>query len=267
MKTLLTIVLCLMSGYLLAQNPQILNKAQAQQRIQSINLNNSIKFAKAEFVKQGFKDQTGEDDSFQMIIEYTTKDGTKSQTEVDIQSMQKNDGDLAMVAHFKRGNTIVVETINWKANQPINSFKINKIVPIDGKIQMNEIKIKGGPSVDFSADNIVSEEMNYAFESVKSTNSVLAAFFGCLTSEVQKDCTTPCFTSIMSCINSKKGGFKNKIHSILGSSTGFWELVTDSPQLLSATVKFAGGVATCLVNSNCGSCAGTQVLQCFGAAF
>jgi hypothetical protein len=140
MKTLLTTVLCLMSGYLLAQSPQILNKAQVQQRIQSVNLNNSIKFAKAEFVKQGFKNQTEEDDSFQMTIEYTTKDGKKGEMDIDIQSMTKDGGDVAMIANFKRGNSMVVETINWKANQPLNSFQLNRVIPNGNQFKLNDIK-------------------------------------------------------------------------------------------------------------------------------
>jgi hypothetical protein len=265
MKKLLTTVLCLMSGYLLAQNPQILNKAQFQQRIQSINLNNSIKFAKAEFAKQGFKNQTEEDDSFQMTIEYTTKDGKTGEMDIDIQSMTKDGGDIAMIANFKRGNSMVVETMNWKANQPLNSFQLNRVIPNGNQFKLNDIKGKGGPSVDFNAED--NESMAFELEPVVSTNSVLAAFFSCLAREVADDCSSVCYSSIMSCINSKKGKFKNKIKDILGSNISIGEIAFNAWDLAKASTKFVGGVATCLANGNCGSCAGSQVVQCFGAAF
>jgi hypothetical protein len=127
---------------------------------------------------------------------------------------------------------------------------------------------EGGPSVDFNTEN--SEAITFDFESIQSTNSVLAAFFGCLSREVADDCSSACYSSIMSCIGQKKGKFKNKIKDILGSKIDGWfgsELIYKSLDLLQASTKFVGGVATCLANGNCGSCASSQVVQCFGAAF
>lgn len=270
MKSLLTTALCLVVAfYAAAQTPQILKGNDFKMRQATFKKVGEVDFAMKNLLAQGFKESNEEDDSFQITIESTDKSGKITTMEVDMQAVENTaKGEMSIVAHIKQGNKMAVETMTGKLNQELGTYKVNRVVAVNNKFQLNELKIKGGPSNDTDFDEFESEMVtSYELEPVESAGSVIATYFACLSQEVRRDCTKACKDEILSCIGKKKGSLARKIRAIFEDTSSWYEVPERVVRASAAFVKFAGGLAVCIASGSCGKCATTQATQCVGSVF